>query len=93
MITKIIHNALMSKLNRGGLWFITDDMQSIQKTMLKKTFLKVLQIYMYEYIRSLMPKILFKKFKLKKGLEKINPSGKNINQSCDENINNDPSEQ
>ena len=23
------HNALMSKLNRGGLWFITDDMQSI----------------------------------------------------------------
>ena len=48
---------------------------------------------MYEYIRSLMPKILFKKFKLKKGLEKINPSGKNINQSCNENINNDPCEQ
>ena len=23
------HHALMSKLNRGGLWFITDDMQSI----------------------------------------------------------------
>ena len=23
------HNALMPKLNRGGLWFITDDMQSI----------------------------------------------------------------
>ena len=23
------HHALMSKLNRGGLWFIADDMQSI----------------------------------------------------------------
>ena len=23
------HHAFMSKLNRGGLWFITDDMQSI----------------------------------------------------------------
>ena len=29
------HHALMSKLNRGGLWFIADDMQSIMFTAVK----------------------------------------------------------
>ena len=47
------HHALMSKLNRGGLWFVTDDMQSInancsvEKYFRKRTML--LQKYLIEF--------------------------------------------
>ena len=45
------HHALMSKLNRGGLWFITDDMQSImfiaEKYLRKGTML--LQKHLIEF--------------------------------------------
>ena len=45
------HHALMPKLNRGGLWFITDDMQSImliaEKCFRKETML--LQKHLIEF--------------------------------------------
>ena len=45
------HHALMSKLNRGGFWFITDDMQSImliaEKYFRKATML--LQKHLIEF--------------------------------------------
>ena len=45
------HHALMTKLNRGGLWFITDDMQSImviaEKYFRKGT--KLLQKHLIEF--------------------------------------------
>ena len=137
------HHALMSKLNRGGLWFITDDMQSImliaekyfrKGTMLlqkhliefnlicqdttkdvtvqlkwenicssselridnhvKKDVLASI-IDLYERIRSFTyAKDIVQKFKLtQKRTGKDKSLWKNIKQSCDENINNDPCKQ
>ena len=49
---------------------------------------------MYEYVHSLMPKDIAQKIKLtQKRTGKDKSLRKNIKQSCDENINNDPCEQ
>ena len=43
------HHALMSKLNRGGLWFIADDMQSIM-LIAEKYFTEVTMLLQKHFI-------------------------------------------